>query len=318
MKGYIIEGQEDRAPITPLSDTWAGYGRSIKLKPRLRAGTNPSKLSPLQLGRLMRRFKIRFTGKTSRWPSEYENCFKQIEAIGQVKFETYPTYLSKYVGCASADELRLRTIELVRKAGIDDQNNVNEDTLRHHVKPIVFKQLESALECQVCQKLWSTAEFASSTSSTAARSSHAAGEVYDIWFGSTRSRNGALQLLLISNFIRDWAYNTYRPNILACLAGGWDHVIGVVHTESVIRPLNVPSKVPEKEAKTPPHLNKKHRNDCIKKEVKKSKQADRTMKAKARVISIADFQLKYATSKSGWPATKSRLPEYLKDKPWWA
>lgn len=175
MKGYIIEGQEDRAPITPLSDTWAGYGRSIKLKPRLRAGTNPSKLSPLQLGRLMRRFKIRFTGKTSRWPSEYENCFKQIEAIGQVKFETYPTYLSKYVGCASADELRLRTIELVRKAGIDDQNNVNEDTLRHHVKPIVFKQLESALECQVCQKLWSTAEFASSTSSTAARSSHAAG-----------------------------------------------------------------------------------------------------------------------------------------------
>jgi hypothetical protein len=45
-------------------------------------------------------------------------------------------------------------------------------------------------------------------------------QVIDLWMGRTTSRDGALQLLHIIDFICDWARNIFRFEILCCLAGG--------------------------------------------------------------------------------------------------
>ena len=45
-------------------------------------------------------------------------------------------------------------------------------------------------------------------------------QVIDLWMGRATSRDGALQLLHIIDFICDWARNIFRFEILCCLAGG--------------------------------------------------------------------------------------------------
>jgi len=48
-------------------------------------------------------------------------------------------------------------------------------------------------------------------------------EAVQLWNGSVMSKDGALQLLLIVDYIFDWARDIYRPSILRrlkCLAGG--------------------------------------------------------------------------------------------------
>jgi hypothetical protein len=45
-----------------------------------------------------------------------------------------------------------------------------------------------------------------------------------LWHGHILSQDGALQLLLIIDFICTWARDVYRPGILRCLAGGAIHL----------------------------------------------------------------------------------------------
>jgi hypothetical protein len=45
-------------------------------------------------------------------------------------------------------------------------------------------------------------------------------QVIDLWMGRVTSRDGALQLLHIIDFICDWARDIFRFEILCCLAGG--------------------------------------------------------------------------------------------------
>ena len=51
-------------------------------------------------------------------------------------------------------------------------------------------------------------------------------QIYDLWMGRLVSKQGALQLLLIVDYITEWARETYRFDILCCLAGGRDRVLG--------------------------------------------------------------------------------------------
>ncbi|KAK5062685.1 hypothetical protein LTR84_004758 [Exophiala bonariae] len=44
--------------------------------------------------------------------------------------------------------------------------------------------------------------------------------VIDLWHGTILSEDGALQLLLIIEYLQSWAYNVYRPGVLGCLVGG--------------------------------------------------------------------------------------------------
>lgn len=44
--------------------------------------------------------------------------------------------------------------------------------------------------------------------------------IYDLWMRGTTSLDGALQLLLIIDWICDWAKEVYRYEVLCCLAGG--------------------------------------------------------------------------------------------------
>ncbi|KIW19326.1 hypothetical protein PV08_03620 [Exophiala spinifera] len=44
--------------------------------------------------------------------------------------------------------------------------------------------------------------------------------LFDLWHGSMLHEDGAFQLLLIIDYLCDWACDVYRQNILACLAGG--------------------------------------------------------------------------------------------------
>ncbi|KIW40797.1 uncharacterized protein PV06_07970 [Exophiala oligosperma] len=45
-------------------------------------------------------------------------------------------------------------------------------------------------------------------------------QLFDLWHGSILHEDGAFQLLLILDYLCDWASDVYRPSILACLAGG--------------------------------------------------------------------------------------------------
>jgi hypothetical protein len=49
-------------------------------------------------------------------------------------------------------------------------------------------------------------------------------QVIDLWMGRVTSRDGALQLLHIIDFICDWARNIFRFEILCCLAGGRENL----------------------------------------------------------------------------------------------
>jgi hypothetical protein len=49
-------------------------------------------------------------------------------------------------------------------------------------------------------------------------------QVIDLWMGRATSRDGALQLLHIIDFICDWARNIFRFEILCCLAGGRENL----------------------------------------------------------------------------------------------
>ncbi|KAF2250070.1 hypothetical protein BU26DRAFT_518526 [Trematosphaeria pertusa] len=43
--------------------------------------------------------------------------------------------------------------------------------------------------------------------------------IYDLWHGTIESQDGALQLLLIVDYIWSWARDIYRPAIMSCLLG---------------------------------------------------------------------------------------------------
>ncbi|KAF1949104.1 hypothetical protein CC80DRAFT_555718 [Byssothecium circinans] len=43
--------------------------------------------------------------------------------------------------------------------------------------------------------------------------------IYDLWHGTVESHDGALQLLLIADYIWSWARDVYRPSITSCLRG---------------------------------------------------------------------------------------------------
>jgi hypothetical protein len=49
-------------------------------------------------------------------------------------------------------------------------------------------------------------------------------QVYDLWINRLLDPSGSLQLLLLVDFIADWARDIYRLNILGCLGGGTDRV----------------------------------------------------------------------------------------------
>lgn len=46
--------------------------------------------------------------------------------------------------------------------------------------------------------------------------------VIDLWHGCMLSLDNALQILLIADYICDWARDIFRPNILRCLSGRYD------------------------------------------------------------------------------------------------
>ncbi|OQV02273.1 hypothetical protein CLAIMM_07502 [Cladophialophora immunda] len=73
-------------------------------------------------------------------------------------------------------------------------------------------------------------------------------QIYDLWMGRLVSKPGALQLLLIIDHIAEWARETYRFDILSCLAGGRDRVLGADNMsetyKSRISTLSLPDRSP--------------------------------------------------------------------------
>lgn len=51
-------------------------------------------------------------------------------------------------------------------------------------------------------------------------------QIYDLWMGRITSKEGALQLLLIIDYIAECARQKHRFDILCCLAGGREQVLG--------------------------------------------------------------------------------------------
>ncbi len=45
-------------------------------------------------------------------------------------------------------------------------------------------------------------------------------QIFDLWHGTVLFQEGALQLLLIIDYLCDWACEVYRMSVLTCLAGG--------------------------------------------------------------------------------------------------
>ena len=68
--------------------------------------------------------------------------------------------------------------------------------------------------------------------------------VFDLWLGTIESYDGALQLILILDFIWTWARDIYRPAIRRCLREGSDSVRGhsPTSTDAFARSESLPSQ----------------------------------------------------------------------------
>src|SRR5258706_6402627 len=45
-------------------------------------------------------------------------------------------------------------------------------------------------------------------------------QIFDLWHGTVLFPEGALQLLLIIDYLCDWACEVYRMSVIRCLTGG--------------------------------------------------------------------------------------------------
>lgn len=99
---------------------------------------------PAQLCMLMRQYKIRFLKYVTDWPEEHRHVFGIIKQIGRELYTTYKPNEDR--DDLTVAQTRKRVSKVVRAANRDYEIRPNEETLRIHTEPLVFKRFESEVK----------------------------------------------------------------------------------------------------------------------------------------------------------------------------
>lgn len=111
---------------------------------RRKRSRNPdreSDVSSAQLRELMKQYKIHFLKYKREWPDEHIPVFTDIKQIGREEYDTYQPNDNR--DDLTVAQTRKRVHEVVKAAIKDYDARANEQTLRLHTEPLVFKRFES-------------------------------------------------------------------------------------------------------------------------------------------------------------------------------
>jgi len=103
-----------------------------------------SDVPPRQLSTLLRQYKILFLNYATTWPEEYREIFEDIKQIGREEYSTYRPNENR--DDLTVAQTRERVHEVVKAANKDYKCRANEQTLRIHTEPLVFKRFESEVK----------------------------------------------------------------------------------------------------------------------------------------------------------------------------
>lgn len=92
----------------------------------------------------MKQYKIRFLKYAVQWPREHRHIFEDIKQIGREQYSTYKPDENR--DDLTVAQTRERVYGVVRAANKDYESRANEQTLRLHTEPLVFKRFESEVK----------------------------------------------------------------------------------------------------------------------------------------------------------------------------
>ncbi|KAF7541350.1 hypothetical protein G7Z17_g11978 [Cylindrodendrum hubeiense] len=200
-----------------------------------------------ELERLSREYRIEFNTELdeSEWPEAHKTTLKHIKELGTKQFSTYA--LDPVLAANAPWKAEIKSLAELLKEKSSRCRGQNENTWRMACEPIILARLSSEVVCGEAVGL--NAIFGHREDATVRHDPEIVKKlpktternidyrVVEMWRGSILTSTGALQLLLLVDYVFDWARDVYREDIikeLRVLASGENEAASGIYTDTDI------------------------------------------------------------------------------------